>query len=531
MNLTQTKALIRERLGLHFDGYQEAWLQRAVEAQMAALGTTAPDVYLTRLREDAAVMQALTSLLTIKETYFYREPHHFRLLTEHLAPRLLRTRDPDDPIRILSVGCATGEEPYSIAIALRQRWGEQAERLFQISAADVDERALDQARGGRYRSFSFRAMPDDLITRWFTAAPDDTRLIAPAVRRQVRFRPLNLLDAQFPDDLFGHDLIFYRNLSIYFDAATRVAVLGRLSALLRPDGYLIVGTAETLANDLGVLPTRQHEGVWFFAKQAPERLAEPIRGRAATPAGTVPNGWDAPTADTLTPGEAKSRRAAPPANPNPFVDVRTHADPRLADANAEQVVPTARAAQPQAAPTAQAAAAIRPAARRYQEALGLARAEQVDAALACLAPLGVAATDPECMTLQAHLLLERGDLEAARAAARQVLIADAWSVDALVLLGRSARARGDLDEAVDALRRAIYQRPEHWPAHFQLAECHRAAGRDDAARREYRIVLRQLADARAGVGAAQTGPLPSALSLTDLRLLCEARLHGLADAA
>jgi chemotaxis protein methyltransferase CheR len=347
------------------------------------------------------------------------------------------------------------------------------------------------------------------------------------VRRQVRFRPLNLLAEPFPDDLIGHDLIFYRNLSIYFDAATRAAVLNRLSALLRPDGYLIVGTAETLANDLGVLPTRHHEGIWFFAKQSPERLPEPTRGRAATPAGTLPNCWGAPTAEARTRGEATSRRAAPSANPDSLPDVRTHPDPRVADGNAARVVAT----RPYAAPTEQAAATPRPAARRYQEALGLARAEQVDAALACLAPLGVAATDPECMTLQAHLLLERGDLEAARAAARQVLIADAWSVDALVLLGRSARARGDLDEAVDALRRAIYQRPEHWPAHFQLAECYRAAGRGDAARREYRIVLRQLADARAGAGAAQTGPLPSALSLTDLRLLCEARLHGLADAA
>ncbi len=522
MNLTQAKALIRERLGLHFEGAQEAWLRRAVEAQMAALGTTAPDVYLTRLREDAAVMQALTSLLTIKETYFYREPHHLRLLTEHLAPLLLRTRNPDDPIRILSAGCATGEEPYSIAIALRQRWGERAERLFQISAADVDESALEQARNGSYRSFSFRAMPDDLIARWFASAPDDTRRIAPAVRRQVRFRTLNLLAAQFPDDLSGVDLIFYRNLSIYFDAVTRAAVLGRLSTLLRPDGYLIVGTAETLANDLGVLPTRHHEGVWFFAKQSPARRPEPTRGRVATPAGTVPSGWGAPTADALTPPEdATSHRAAPPANPHPFADGRTHL---VAAGNAKRVV----AARPHAAPPDQAAAATRPAARRYQEALGLARAEQVDAALACLAPLGVAVTDPECMTLQAHLLLERGDLEAARSAALQVLITDAWSVDALVLLGRSARARGDLDEAVDALRRAIYQRPEHWPAHYQLAECHRTAGRGDAARREYRIVLRQLADARAG--AAQTGPLPSALSLTDLRLLCEARLHGLADA-
>ena len=522
MNLTQTKTLIRERLGLHFNGYQEAWLQCAVEAQMAALGTPAPDAYLKRLREDAAVMQALTSLLTIKETYFYREPHHFRLLTEHLVPRLLRTRDPDDPIRILSVGCATGEEPYSIAIALRRRWGEQAERLFQISAADVDERALDQARGGRYRSFSFRAMPDDLIAHWFTAAPDDTRLIAPTVRRQVRFRPLNLLAERLPDDLIGHDLIFYRNLSIYFDAATRAAVLGRLSALLRPDGYLIVGTAETLANDLGVLPTRQHEGVWFFAKQALERLPEP------TPDAAVSTRWGLPTAGSCPPEDATSRRAAPSANPDPFADARTRPAPCVADGNAQRIV----AARPPAAPTEHGAAATRPAARRYQEALGLARAEQVDAALACLAPLGVAAaTDPECLTLQAHLLLERGDLDGARTAARQVLTADAWSVDALVLLGRSARARGDLDEAVDALRRAIYQRPEHWPAHYQLAECHRTAGRGEAARREYRIVLRQLADARAGTGAAQTGPLPSALSLTDLRLLCEARLHRLADAA
>ena len=240
MTIVHTKALLRERLGLSFEGHAEERLRRAVADQMGALAIASETAYLARLRSDESALHALTALVTVKETYFYREPHHLRLLVERLGPELLRGRSPGHPVRILSAGCATGEEPYSIAIALREAWGEDAERLFRIEACDVDRSALRQALNGRYRPLAFRAMPQELIDRWFAPHRNGERTLAEPIRRAVAFRPLSLLAAPYPADLAGQDLIFYRNLSIYFDRETRQAVLTRLRALLRPGDRLVL---------------------------------------------------------------------------------------------------------------------------------------------------------------------------------------------------------------------------------------------------------------------------------------------------
>lgn len=476
MTIVHTKALLRERLGLSFEGHAEERLRRAVADQMGALAIASETAYLARLRSDESALHALTALVTVKETYFYREPHHLRLLVERLGPELLRGRSPGHPVRILSAGCATGEEPYSIAIALREAWGEDAERLFRIEACDVDRSALRQALNGRYRPLAFRAMPQELIDRWFAPHRNGERTLAEPIRRAVAFRPLSLLAAPYPADLAGQDLIFYRNLSIYFDRETRQAVLTRLRALLRPGGYLIVGTAETLANDLGHLTLCERDGIWLFANRPPEPIP-------------------APAAEAKRP----LRSAALPLPPPPSV-----ADEAGARAERDDD-------------------------RLYRQALALARAERIDAALRLLAPLcaptGAAAAP---LALQARLLLERGDREGAHIAAHRVLALDPWSTDALVLVGRIARARGALDQAIDALRRAVYQSPERWPAHYQLAECYRATGENALALREYRIARRLLERPEA---AHQDGPLPSPLALQDLRRLCEARLASLRGTA
>lgn len=478
MNLDHTKVLLRERLGLCFEGHSEDRLRRVVGEQMSALGIPTAAAYLARLRTDEAAWQALVGLVTVKETYFLREPHHLDLLVERLLPELLRERAPGTPIRLLSAGCATGEEPYSIAIALRERWGEEADRLFRIQACDVDRDALEQARLGRYRTRAFRAMSRELIERWFGPLQDGVRSIAESIRRAVAFSPLSLLSDRYPPELAGQDLIFYRNLSIYFDLESRRAAMARLRGLLRPGGYLIVGTSEILANDFGDLSLCERNGVWLFADRPP--------------------------------GPAPSLASPRPALP---------AQPRTASPS-----PQARPATPSPSPS--------PSERKdriYRQALALARAEQVDSALECLAPLW-AETDasPESLTLQAHLLLERDDREGAQAAIERALRVDPWATDALVLLGRIAHARGALDQAVDALRRAVYQSPERWPAHYRLADCYRAKDQADLAAREYRIALRLLAQPEA---ATQAGPLPSPLGLQDLRRLCEARLAGLQGAS
>jgi len=543
MNFQSIQSFIKERLGLHLsEESDDAWRAMLVN-RIARVGADSADAYLECLRSDEDELQTLTSLLTINETYFYREPQHLDLLTERLCPELIARMQPGRPIRILSVGCSTGEEPYSILMALRERYGELADRLFDLNAGDVDQAALKRACAGIYNRFSFRTLSPVLIERYFTAAEGTSRRIDEDIRRQVSFQPLNLLAPEYPADLGGQDVLFFRNVSIYFDAQTRALVLGRLKSLLNPGGYLIVGISETLANDLGVLTLRELDGVFFFVNARPD---DPIH----QPSLESGLGSGMGSALEFAPSRVSTRQpnAIPEAGPAMLGGLVLSGDP---DGRAPGVEPIRAMGEhpvferplveePIVAPPVGAtveAPVSTSAEAVYQEALALTQAERFDDALDRLAPL-CADRVPRIqdLTLLAHILLERGDRLGAIAAAERALAIDPWSLGTLLLLGRTAQEQGDMAGAIGHLRRAIYHRPDAWRAHFQLAEIYHEGGQSDLARREYRIVLHQLerldmtSPVQSGecVDSAQdVGPLPLPYSLRDLRLLCETRLSRL----
>ncbi len=503
MPIESFKRFVKDRLGLHFGPDADARLQAILAGRMAATAAGALDGYLRAVDADPAELQRLTSLLTVNETYFYREPRHLNLLVDRLAPALLAKAGNGEPIRILSLGCSTGEEPYSIAIALHERYGDHAEHLFRITAGDVDETALDRARAAVYGPFAFRALPAEIRDRWFSAVDETHRRLDDRIRRQVDLISWNLLAPAYPTALQRQDVIFFRNVSIYFDTATRKWVMARLRDLLKPQGHLIVGAAETLANDFGLMRLHALDGVFLFdaspAESPRERAAGARSGCNSGAAGKTP-----PTARRLPPDGSRSaaRIRLDPAAPEPCPDALGPKAPADNPADSE----------------------------RYAQALASARSERFEEAIRHLMPL-CDRKDPasEHLALQAHLLLERGDTAGASAAARRALARDPWSSEALLLLGRCARLRGDVEEAIRALRRVVYDNPSCWRAHFQLAEAYREQGATDPAGREYRIVLRQLDDETLTMQG--TGALPSLLSAKDLRFLCEARLARLADSA
>ncbi|MCB1778117.1 MAG: hypothetical protein KDI50_11850, partial [Candidatus Competibacteraceae bacterium] len=425
MNLEPIKALIKQRLGLQFAGHTEVALRHALEKRKVALDVASIAAYLDRLRVDEAEWHELTSSLTINETYFYREPQHLRLLTEVLAADLLARRNAANKVRILSVGCSTGEEPYSIAIALQERYGLNAARLFQITAGDVDQRALKKARSGLYGAYSFRALPDQLAKRYFTMMSHQHRRINEAIRQQVSLHHVNALVGAYPQDWLGQDVVFFRNVSIYFDAATRKAIQRRLQTLLNPGGYLIVGATETLANDFGCMVLQERDGVFFFANHRVDSSAVDLDQSLLTPL---------------------CQNGKPEIYPN--------GKPEIEDSGASV---TSFLIQ-------------EPVETRYQHALALAQGHQFDEALRVLAPL----CDEDaplvcCLTLQAHLLFERRDAIGATAVLERALALDAWSVDALLLRGRIARLQGELEDAICYFRQAIYHNPDCWSAHYHLA--------------------------------------------------------------
>lgn len=262
--LTDAKRLIHDRLGLRFEGLRERQLRRALDQRMQATAATSLGGYLDLLRRSAGEMDVLASLVTINETFFDREPHHLQLLADHLLPMLLASRQVHGPIGILSLGCSSGEEPYSVAMTVQERWGRQAASLVRITGADLDSTRIAHARAGVYHKHALRELSAQRRQQWFLAQDAHHYCLQPRIRQAVEFHVANVLDARLPLTLGRQHLVFYRNISIYFDIPTRMKVLRNIKRLLPPGGYLIVGTTEVLANDLGVFTQAEQRGVWYF---------------------------------------------------------------------------------------------------------------------------------------------------------------------------------------------------------------------------------------------------------------------------
>lgn len=264
LQLTDAKRLIHERLGLRFEGLRERQLQRALDQRMRAAAVTSLGDYLDLLRRSAVEMGALASLVTINETFFDREPHHLQLLADHLLPRLFAERKGSEPIAILSLGCSSGEEPYSVAMTMQERWGRQAASLVRITGADLDATRIARARTGVYHKHALRELSARRRQQWFLPQDAHNYRLQPRIRQAVQFHVVNVLDDRLPRTLGPQHLVLYRNISIYFDIPTRLKVLQNIKRLLPSGGCLIVGTTEVLANDLGVFSLSEQQGVWYF---------------------------------------------------------------------------------------------------------------------------------------------------------------------------------------------------------------------------------------------------------------------------
>ena len=199
-----------------------------------------------RLRQgaDAVLVQATVEAMTTQETLFFRDTTPFKALRETVVPALMKARRAQGRrLRIWSAACSTGQEPYSIAMLLATLTPPYGPGEVEIVATDYSPKALARARDGLYSQFEVqRGLPVQLLVRFFTQTPAGFRIGDP-LRKWVTFQEHNLLQ---PVGLLGQfDVIFCRNVLIYFDRPVKRAVFERLSQALAPDGYLILGAAET----------------------------------------------------------------------------------------------------------------------------------------------------------------------------------------------------------------------------------------------------------------------------------------------
>lgn len=513
------KKLIKQHCGLILEGFGEEKLATVLAQRLTVtrFGTSAE--YYSYLQGSNDEFHNLVNLLTINETYFFREAEQLRLLTERLVPRLLMQREDSQPLRILSAGCSSGEEPYSIVMALRDKYGDRVSSLFSFVGGDIDTQALAKARSGRYSEFSFRGVATDTKARYFDHDGLLYRL-KDEIRSRVEFHEINLFVGEFPAALHGCDIIFFRNVSIYFDAQTRRIIQQNLASLLKDNGYLVIGTAETIANDLGVFPLVEEDGLFYFSKG---------QHSAPVPAAPVFDFSRYVPPMVAAPEQRRDFPEVPPVRYSPSVvsslPILTACRPLL---------PTTVENRPSVVPSLPIPEPVEPVVASPDPCLSIDEAQQYccekrygEAMALIVILLERNPGDPSSLLLKAYIQLNRKEFELAEASARQALRTDPWSIDAFVLLGLAAKWREHIGEAVRWFKKAVYARHECWLARYYLADLYRAGGETDKARREYRGVLQLLSQSTVPDNGIKV--LPLGVVHSELRFLCAHQLGKLGD--
>ncbi len=412
------KQRIIARTGHHYYTDKDAQLWERIASRMEARGIGAVEDYLALLDGDgagAAEWAALESAVTINETFFFRFAEQFDALRRSVLPRLIRARAGEKRLRIWSVGCSTGAEPYSIAILLHELLGDALPQWrIGILGTDIDRNAISLARDARYTSWTLRTLGEGERARLFDREGGLYRL-KPHYRGMVRFERHNLLslvEGEAPLQFEDYDLIFCRNVLIYFrqDVATRV--VGALVERLAPQGYLFVGHAEATPGLDARVATIDAGGVLAFRRH----------GEAG--ADEVP---PLPRALPALPAPARGgRRATPPAKP-----ARRSPRPQPAPAKA---------------PPGASLADVRAALTRGD----VARAGRLAAAESAAAP-----RDPVPHYLAALGAWSLGDALRAEQGFRKALYLDNGFAMAHYLLGRHLMARGRTVEGRRSLANAL----------------------------------------------------------------------------
>jgi len=231
--------LLRETIGLDPDSIGQPTVDRAIQERQAASGLSDARAYCARVLTSKDELQALVESVVVPETWFFRDPGAFDALSAVVRHGALPMAT--EPLRLLSVPSSTGEEPYSMAMALLDAGVPSAR--FQVDAMDVSRLALQRAAAAVYGRNSFRGPGTLGRDHHFETVPGGRR-VCERVRRQVRFRHGNLLASPFIAGRDRFDIVFCRNLLIYFDRPTQDRVIDGVGALLKPDGLLFVGSSE-----------------------------------------------------------------------------------------------------------------------------------------------------------------------------------------------------------------------------------------------------------------------------------------------
>lgn len=240
---------IYRRTGLAYGEAKRYFIDRRILDRVERTGASSVQSYLALLRFDSTgrELEEIVNSLTVNETYFWREEHQFACLSRSILPEVAGRKRPGQTVRIWSLPCSTGEEPYSIAIWLLEHWAEVDSFQIEILASDIDTNVLNAARAGIYDARSVQKLPRWVLDRYFERLPDDRWRIVESLRGSIEFTRINASDKTQMATIADIDVIFCRNMLIYFDDVSRREVAASMFDSLRPGGFVCLGHSESMS--------------------------------------------------------------------------------------------------------------------------------------------------------------------------------------------------------------------------------------------------------------------------------------------
>lgn len=454
--LSQISRLVANHMGLYFPTERWPDLERGICTAAADFGFHDPESCLQWLLCSPLSrnkIEILASHLTVGETYFFRDKPLFEALSRHILPDLqCSRRETDRRLRIWSAGCATGEEPYSIAILLSSMIPDLKDWNLTILATDINPRFLQKAAKGTYSAWSFRDTPPGIKEHYFKRTEEGCFHLAPRIKGMVSFAYLNLAEDTYPslwNDSNAMDVIFCRNVLMYFHSEHREKVWNGFYNSLLPGGWLIMSPSEAPLRSPPGFRTVNFPGVILFRKDQTQVQKKEIP--LTQPKTTIAAGF---RIQTKIPTYPQTNR-----------------------------IPIPEAVRPQKEPEACTEAPLSP----YEKAYRLYLEGRYEEAAARLS--GTIRGQPKVMVLQSRIYANQGRLNEALSWCDRAVDSDSLNPGFYFLRATILLELGRRVDSAASLKRALYLDPEFVLAHFLLGNLTRQEGKSKESERHLRNAL------------------------------------------
>ncbi|MGN7611537.1 CheR family methyltransferase [Magnetococcales bacterium HHB-1] len=472
----------QQQFGLIFAGSRHALMLQSLTERLNHWPDYSADDYLHLLQHDEEERATLISGLVINESFFFREIPYLDMLMQAIIPE----RQHENDLRILSAGCSTGDEIYTLSILLQENYEPELINRITLYGVDIDRQALAVARKGIYTTHAFRNLPQNIQEKYFHPQEDNRFAIKDSIKKNIHFQRLNLASYHYPEFVKNLDVIFYRNVSIYFDSETQARIFHKLSRALKPGGVLIMGASEIFSHSAFLnQQTLLHKEEWnnhvFFRRIASD-------DGSYQPTHTIRN---KPHHTTISqPIQSQSQTTQKQPHQQNRLDVNHRAETSLEQAKAwiER--------------------------RRLLEAID--ELEHIDQ---------VARRYLEAMALRAALLFHLNKTAQTIRLCQTILEYDPLHQESHALLALAAWQNSDLDTMMRHFLRVVRINESHWLGHYYLAKGYMQRKETSLARHEFEKTLACLQEQ--GIHHHGISFFPLSFSEAQLTRMCQKQIARL----